>query len=245
MERTRISPTGRLEARDPQGDALEEALAALVADLTAAAAAAEALAGAPPAGVRAVEMAPGERRFLCAFAGPRFLCLDAARSPLRDPRSARQTAVVGLAWEHLEAIVDVDRLEDLAAAGGRLLALADGPPAMTDAIAAVVAAGTALAGWRASPLRAEASLPQVDVASALQERAYRAYGVFVASSEHLVGVQDRLAPELVQALRGFEEAAGRAAVVERLADRVGQVVAGCDEAADEMLAAHVTPLPPA
>lgn len=242
MERTHLTATGHVMAADPQGAALDTALERLVGDLTDAATAARAVMGENPAGVRAIEIAPGLRRFLCAFPGPRFLCLDGDGAPLRHARAVHQAATAGLAWEHLEAVVDVARLEDLAVAGGRVLALAAEPPAMVAAVGQVVEAGRDLAAWRASPLRAEASIPQVDVATALQERAYRAYARFVEGTEHLVEVQDTLAPELVAALRAFEEAAGRARVAERLAELVGQIVTACDAAAAEMVAAHVTPL---
>lgn len=242
MERTHLTASGRVIATDPEGDALEAALEALVADLTAAAAAAAAIAGREPAGIRAIEIAPGVRRFLCAFPGPGFLCVAGDGTPLADARAVHQAATAGLAWEHLEAVVDVERLEDLAAAGARVLALTGEPPDMAAAVAQVVEAGRELAAWRLSPLRAEASIPQVDVATALHERVHRAYARFVTTSEHLVAVQDRLTPDLVAALRAFEEAAGRARVAERLAEVVAQIVSACDAAATEMVEAHITPL---
>jgi len=224
------------------GDALETALEELLAGLVAASAAAARLCAAEPDGVRAVEVAPGRRRFLCALPGPGFLCLDEAGTPLTSAREVHQIAAASLAFEHVEGIVDVDRVDDLLAAAGRLLAVVTEPPAMLAAVAAVAEAARALAAWRASPLRAVASVPELDRVARIQEPAYRAYGAFVTASDPLVEAQDRLAPEVVAALSRFEEAAGAAGVTERLADRIGQVVSSCDEGADEIVAAHLAPL---
>lgn len=75
-----------------------EAPEALLARLRAAQEAAAALAGAEPAGVRAVEPAPGRDRYLCAFAGPAFLCLTDRLEPEPTERGARETASAGLLW---------------------------------------------------------------------------------------------------------------------------------------------------
>jgi len=99
-----------------------------------------------------------------------------------------------------------------------------------------------LAAWRSSPLRVVASRTQVDVVSTLQDRAYRAYARFIGVTEPLVQQQDRLTVELVAALRAFEEAAARAGVGERLADRIGVMLPGCDDGAAEIADAHLTPL---
>jgi hypothetical protein len=46
------------------------------------------------------------------------------------------------------------------------------------------------------------------------------------------------------ALRGVEEAAGRAGVGESLAQRLGATMEDCDEAAAQVVAAHLTRLHP-
>ncbi|HWH14489.1 MAG TPA: hypothetical protein VNT51_07070 [Miltoncostaeaceae bacterium] len=236
-------PPGRAHpSAEPAGDALEAALEELLAGLVAASAATEREAGVAAEGVRAVELAPGRMRYLCALPGPAFLCVDEGGRPLTEEREVHQAAVASLAFEHLEGMVDVSRLDELSAAAARVLAAVTEPPEVPAAVAAVAEAGRALAAWRASPLRAVASVPELDRASALQERAYRAYGAFVHTSDPLAARQQDLPAETVAALRGFEEAAARAGITERLAERLGQVVVSCDEGAAEIVAAHVTPL---
>lgn len=243
MARPHLSETGRLVPLDPGGPELERAIGDLVGRLQGAHDEAARHAGRAPLGVRAVEVVPGSLRFLCAFEGPGFLCLVDG-TPARAARTVRETATAGLTWEHVESLVDADRLSELAVAAGRVLALTSEPPRMVGAVEELVEALRPLSAWRLNPLRACASVPQLDIAAALQDRAHRAFGMFVAASDHLVEAQDTLGPDLVAALRGFEEAAGRAGVGERLADVIGGLVPACDRAADEVVATHLTPLGP-
>jgi archaellum biogenesis protein FlaJ (TadC family) len=99
-----------------------------------------------------------------------------------------------------------------------------------------------LADWREDPLRVIASLVALDDAIARQDRARAAYASFVGATEPLVAKQDELAPDFVRALGAVESAAAAAG----LADALGGVVAAgmdaIEEGADEMTAAHITPL---
>ena len=229
-------------AADPAGAALDGALEDLVARLEAARTSAERYAGRPPLGLREVELAMGARTYLCAFTGPRFLCLSDVGMPVTDAHVVQRSATVSLVWEQLEAEVDLSRLGELSGAAARVLAVTNEPAAMSDAIGATAEHAMAIAQWRESPLRAIASLTQIDVLFALQERAHRAYAQFVRTSEPLVAQQDRMTPELVAALGAFEQTAIAAGLGMRLADRLGVVVSACDQAAVEIVAAHLAPL---
>lgn len=230
------------QTADPSGDDLERALEDLVRRLEEARQAAERAAGAPALGLREVELAPGVRHYLCAFEGPAFVCVSADGRPETDARVVHRVATVSLVWEQLEADVATSRLDELATAAARVLATADGPAPMTDAVAETAEHAMALRGWRESPLRAVASLVQVDVLFALQERGHRAYARFVRDSESLVSRQDELPAQLVGALGDFERAAIAAGLGGRLAERLGEVVGSCDQAAGEIVAAHLPPL---
>jgi hypothetical protein len=214
----------------------------LLRGLTAAHAAATAQAATAPLGLRGVEITSGDRAYLCAYDGPVFLCLDVGLAPETSARRVEQVASASLVWEQLEALVDGDRLRELAAAGARVLAITTDPTEMGESIEAVADHALELATWRDQPERALASLPQIDVSCARHERVFRAYERFVAATEGLVAEQDALSPELVGALRGFEEAAGRAGAAERLAPRLGPIIEACHAAAQEIAAAHLTPL---
>lgn len=216
-------------------------VAALVAELTDAAAAVEALTGAPPAGVRAVEITPGRSVHVCAVPPDGVALLVDGRLATRR-RDVHQALTAVLVGEHLLQVIDPEALEYLMEAGGRAIVALDGEPEVADAIAAVLHAVHGLVAWRQDPLRERTSLPDVDYGAALQERAWRAYGAFVRRSDALAQAQDALTPELVSALRVWEEAAGRAGVTERLADGMGQVMKACDDAAAELVDRHVTPL---
>ncbi len=227
---------------DPEGVELERALEGLVERLDAARVAAERTSGRSVLGLREVEFAPGVRSYLCAFEGPAFMCLADAGRPVTDAHVVHRVATVSLVWEQLEADVDPSRLADVASAAGRLLAATDSPPPVVEAVAETAEHAMAISAWRQSPLRAVASLVQVDVLFALQERGHRAYSRFVQASEPLVARQDELSPDLVAALGGFERASINAGLGARLADRLSAVVGSCDQAADEIVAAHVPPL---
>lgn len=220
----------------------ETAAAQLVERLESARDAAAALAGTAPLGVRAIEPAPGRRGYVAAFEGPRFLCLDGALAAERSLRRARETASAGLLWEHAEAMVDPDALRELARAIGRLLALGDDPAGILPPLETVAARAIELAAWRDAPLRAIASLEELERGAALQERLNGAWRRFVRASEPLVERQDALDPVTVEALRDIEQAAGAAGAAERLADRLAAAMPDCEEGAEQMVAVHVTRL---
>jgi hypothetical protein len=220
----------------------ESVLRALVDDLGAARDAAAAVAGRPPLGVRAVEPAHGGRSYLCAFEGPSFLCLDARLAPERDPRRVREAAAASLLWEQLEGLIDAASLRDLAGAIGRLLARGGDPPEVAGSLEVVAARALELARWRDDPLRALASVPELDRAVALQERLVGAYRRFLRASEPLVEVQDRLDAGLVEALGDVERSAGPAGAAERLAERLAAALPEGEDGADQVVRAHVTRL---
>jgi hypothetical protein len=216
----------------------------LVVRLSRARDAAAGLSGRQPLGVRAVEPALGRRNYLVAFEGPAFLCLTSDMSAEVDERRARETASAGLLWESVETIVDADALRDLARAIGRLLALGEGPREVSESLETVAARALELAAWREEPVRALASLPDLEGAIGLHERLVGAWARFMRASEPLVEMQETLTPGLVGALREVEEAAGRAGAPERLADRLAGAMPECEEGAEQILAAHVTRLRP-
>jgi hypothetical protein len=212
-----------------------------VSSLEAARDAATELAGRPPLGLRAVEPAAGRRSYLCAFDGPAFLCLAGDLAAERDLRRARESASASLLWEHLETMVDADALRDRVAAIGRVLALGGAPPEGARALARGAARALELAVWREAPVRALASVPGLDEASALQERLVGAYRIFVRASEPLAQVQQTLPAGLVVALRGVEESAARAGAAQRLAARQSAAMPACEEGAAPGVGAPPTP----
>jgi hypothetical protein len=213
---------------------------ALAADLAGARDRAEDLVGRPTLGLRAIETGAG-RWYLCAFPGPTFLCLTGALAPETFERRARDAAAAGLLQERVEQLVDADALQGLAAAAGRALARGDEDAATAGALGAVAEAALELAAWRAAPERALASVPELDHAVRLHEGVRTAYGRFVHASEGLVAGQDSLDAGRVALLRGVEEAAGAAGVGESLARRLGDAMEDCEEAAGQVVSAHVRP----
>jgi len=211
----------------------------LVDRLAAARDAAAAVAGEAPLGVRAVEPVAGRRAYVAAFSGPAFLCLDERLAPEADPRRAHETAAASLLWEHVEAIVDPDALRDLAAAIGRLLARGGDPAEVTGPLETVAARALELAAWREDPLRAVASVPEIDRGAAVQDRLCGAYARFMRASDPLVAMQDTLPDALIAALRDVEEAAARAGAADRLADRLAAAMPECEDGAGQMVAAAV------
>lgn len=214
----------------------------LLEDLVRAFEAAERISGQTPVGVRAVEPAAGRRLYLCAFDGPRFLCLDADARPQRRASAVRDAATASLLWEHLEALVDAEALRALVAAIGRLLAVGGEPEAVTAHLGRLAEHALELAAWRDDPRRALASLPQIDQAVALQDRLLEWYGRYLIASEPLVEAQDELPEALVLALRSLEERAAAAGAGERLADQLAGAMPECDESAAQLLDGHLTPL---
>lgn len=221
--------------RAPADDVVGE----LVAVLASARDAAAEIAGRRPLGVRAVEPALGRRSYLAAFDGPAFLCLTSRLSVEEDARRVREAASAALLWESFETLVDPEALRLLVAAVGRLLALGGDPAAVARTLEVVAARALDLAAWREEPQRALASLPALDEAVALHDRLAGAYARFVRASEPLVETQDTLSPELVAALREVEQSAGRAGAAESLGDRLAGAMPGCEDGAQQMVAAHI------
>jgi hypothetical protein len=213
----------------------------LVRHLAAARDAAQAVAGRAPIGLRAVETGGG-RWYLCAFEGPAFLCLDAELRVEASERRAREVACAGLLYERLEQLVDPGRLRELAAAAGRAIARGGERGDVGESLVGLAQAALDLAAWREAPERALASVLELDVGSRLHERVRAAYGRFVAATDPLAAAQDTLPPERVEALRGVEEAAGRAGLGDSLARRLGATIEDCDEGAVQVVAAHLTRL---
>ena len=90
--------------------------------------------------------------------------------------------------------------------------------------------------------RIVASLVAMDAAVGMQERAHAAYATFVGVTEPLVSRQDELDRELLAALASLEQAAGQAGLGASLGKVVGEGMGAIVEAADELAAAHLTPL---
>lgn len=215
------------------------ALAARMADARDAA---EALAGRPMIGLRAVAPGTGGLAWLVAFDGPAFLCLDEALRPAEALARVRDVAQASLAAEVVEEMVDADALRALAPAAAALDAWRAEIPAAAEALGRAAAHASALAGWRDAPERVVASLVEIDAAVTMQERAHAAYATFVGVTEPLVERQDQLDAGLLNALAAVEQAAGAAGLGGSLAKMMGQGMGGIAEAADEMAASHLTPL---
>ncbi|MEZ5081454.1 MAG: hypothetical protein R2878_12530 [Thermoleophilia bacterium] len=228
-------------AADPAGDALDAALEALLARQQRAHAAALRVAGREPLGLRIIDLGDGNPHTLCAFAGPGFLCLRSDDTPQPDRRHVVRHAAAGLLWEHVEGLVDAARFEALATAGGRLRALAL-PQDVADAVDSVVEQTIPIVHWRTSPLRAVVDMSQLDVLTARHTEANRAFSRFVSATDPLAEEQSALDAALVSALGDFERAAVDSGVTERLADVINAALVACDDAANEMADAHLTPL---
>lgn len=216
-------------------------LAALVADLGRATERARVEAGTAPVGVRAIEPAAGARWYMCAFAGPRFLCLTADLQVERDGRRARQAAACALLVEHVEELIDPGELDVMAAAASGLATHVEARD-LHDALTGIEQATRALSAWRSAPERAVASLPELEAGIRLHDEVRRHYERFVERSEPLVAIQERLADELIAALRDVEEAAGRTGIMQALPMVVAQSMEALDAGALEMLQAHLSPL---
>ena len=214
----------------------------LVDRLEAARDAADRIADRPSLGLRAVEAAPGRSSYVVAFEGPAFLCLAGDLSVETSARRAREAASASLLWEYAEARSTLRLCARWSQAIGRLLALGGEPAEVAEPLEVVAARALELAAWRDDPLRAVASLPDLDVASRLQERLVGAYARFVRASDPLVERQETLDPELLAALRAVEEAAGAAGAGERLAEQLARALEGCDEGAGQMVAANLVRL---
>lgn len=215
---------------------------ALASRMAQARDAAEALAGRPMMGLRAVAPGTGGMFWLVAFAGPEFLCLDDHLRAVRARARLRDVAQASLAAEVVEEMVDADALRALLPATQALDAWRGDMPSAVQALDRAAAHALALAAWRDAPERVVASLVQLDAAVAMQERAHAAYATFVGVTEPLVERQDQLDARLLAALTAVEQAAGAAGLGGSLGKMMGQGMGGIAEAADEMAGSHLTPL---
>lgn len=215
---------------------------ALAARMAQARDAAEALAGRPMMGLRAVEPGTGGPCWLVAFDGPAFLCLDDQLRPAQALARVRDVAQASLAAEVVEEMVDAHALRALAPATDALEAWRGDIPAAVEALERSAGQAVALAEWRDAPERVVASLVQLDAAVAMQERAHAAYATFVGVTEPLVERQDELDARLLAALTAVEQAAAAAGLGASLGTMMGQGMGAIAEAADEMAAGHLTPL---
>ena len=219
----------------------DASLETLVAALAEARARAERVVGRSVLGVRAVEPADGRRWYLCALNAAGVVCLDAGFAVEHDARRVHQAALCALLVEHAESLVEDGELDILARAASTLAVHVEAAE-LRQALAAVGAGVQELAGWRRAPERAVASLPQLEAAIRLHDSVRGQYERYVEGTEPLVAIQDRLADELVTALRDMEEAAGRAGIVRPLAGVLAEAMQALDAGADEIVAKHVPPL---
>lgn len=220
-----------------------DALSHLAAELTAARAAAEAHVGVPPLGIRAVDTSPGRRRYLCAFPGAAFLCMDEAHRPATQREEVRRVASCALLVEHGEGAIDGPELTMFATLAGRVARVA-GDADLGATLHGLATAAMALNAWREAPERAIASLASLEDAIAMHDRLRVGFERFVEQSDPLVATQDSLPGELVDALREFELAAGRVALSRPLASALAEAIGAIDAGAEEIADGHVTTLAP-
>jgi hypothetical protein len=164
----------------------------------AVAAAAHAAPGEHVEAILVAEVVPGERTYLCAFAGPAgrgWLALDAAGAPLTSRRRVRDAASISAMCEAAEDGAGGGQLEELRS---RLLALrlTENPPGIEEAEAAAHALETTIA----SPPRV-ASLEYLGAIGSATRRLERALGdgpgsPFAAAMQQAVGAVDELAREV-------------------------------------------------
>lgn len=214
----------------------------LLADLTAACDAGQAMVGREVLGLRAVEPGTGGRSYLVAFDGPSFLCLDGSFGAERSLVRVRAVAHAGLVVEHAEALIDPAALRAVGPISVRLAPWEEQVPAAVAALRRAAAAADDLAEWREDPLRAVASLPALDDALIRHERVRGAYAAFVQATDPLVERQDSLDAGLLQVLTEVESVAATAGLAAPLAGFLAQSMQAIGEGADEMVAAILTPL---
>jgi hypothetical protein len=221
--------------------ARQKDLERLLADLERAAQAGSEVASEKPLGVRAIEDRPGGRAYLCAFDGPRFLCLTGDVTPEEDRGAAIEAASAALLAEHTDGLLDQGTLRALAQSASRaIVALSEEDVA--DAVGGVAEAALALVDWAADPMRALASIPSLDEAVRRHDAVRVAWSRFVKASEPLANNQEALSDAALDALRGLEEAAGRAGVGASITEAMAEALPVCRAGAREMMDAHVTPL---
>lgn len=210
--------------------------------MTAARDVAQHLAGRPMAGLRAVRPGTGGVAWMVAFGGPAFLCLDESLQPVDDLARVRDVAQALLAAEVVDEMVDAAALRAVRAQVDALARFDHDIPTAVEALRRAADAAEDLAEWRDDPARIVASLVEIDAATAMQGRAHAAYATFAAVTEPLVARQHELPPDLLESLVAVEQAAADAGLGTSLGGMLGEGMPGIVEAADEMAAAHVTPL---
>lgn len=215
---------------------------ALQDDMGAARGAAEALAGRPMAGLRAVRPGTGGRAWMVAFDGPEFLCMNQSLAPVADIARVRDVAQALLASELVDEMVDAPALRALRPHVDVLARFEGDLPAAVQALRRAADACDELAAWRDQPERIVASLVDIDAAVLIQARAHSAYATFSAVTEPLVARQQELPADLLAALVAVEQGASDAGLGMALGKVLGEGMPGIVEAADEMAAAHITPL---
>ena len=221
----------------------ETDLQQLVVELSAAADAASARSPeAKVLGIRAVEVGPGRRHYLAAFAGPRFLCLDVNVEPVRSERDVREVAAAALLCERAIDEIDVPALHALAQAAGSVLAVSLGSPSVDGALGEVAAHALALAAWSAAPLREISSLAGIELATALHGSLRAAHADYLRATQPFAEAQIRLPKATIDRLRDIDERASAAGVSVPLSTRLAEWISDCDEGAAAIVAGHVTPL---
>jgi hypothetical protein len=194
------------------------------------------------AGLRAVLPGTGGRAWMVAFEGPAFLCMDDHLRPADDLSRVRDVAQALLAAEVVDEMVDAAALRALRPHVDALGAFEAQHAAAVQALQRTADAADGLADWRDAPERIVASLVQVDAAALMQARAHSAYATFAGVTEPLVARQHELDQGLLAALVAVEQAAAEAGLGTLLSGVLGEGMPGIVEAADEMAAAHITPL---
>ena len=140
---------------------------ALQDDMGAAQAAAEALAGRPMAGLRAVRPGTGGRAWMVAFDGPEFLCLDHSLAPVDDIARVRDVAQALLAAEVVDEMVDAPALRAMRP-HVEVLARFESPPPDTETTAAASPGSVRTHDATAEHVRLVSAL--VDVAAIRRQR---------------------------------------------------------------------------
>ncbi len=214
---------------------MSDALQALATDLERARDRAQEAFGGAVGGVRAVEVAPIGRHYLCALDDGRVAFLDGSFDPVADEEVRRQVAAAALAVEQVEEMIDAAECDMVASIAPRVAELVD-DVAIARSVRALAAAPADLGRWRADPIRALATIDALDGAAALHTTAHTAFQLFVAVTEPLVSVQHTLSDDLVRALGDLENACGRAGISGSLAGAMGAAMDGILEGADELAA---------
>jgi len=187
------------------------------------------------AGVRAVELTPEDRHYLCALDSGGVVCLDARFALVDDEDIRVRVAGAALVVEHVEQIIDAAECAVVASLVPRVAELVD-DDVIRASVGALGDAATRLAEWRSEPLGVVAAIERLDDAAALHAAVHAAYRRFVAATDPLVAVQASLPPDLVRALGDLENACGRAGIAGSMTDAVGAGIEAIMAGADELVA---------